>query len=184
MQVPEPLSPRYRNRVLEVSCRNRSHSGKHEPEFHSLKPDLSPPRCPPVEINQRRRFTIQGLTRVFASGRRDLNPRPPAPKAGALPSCATSRCLSELHFCGDPTARAFELTNSPSMGTITAASVGDLESLIPPTGRLLRTADKAPKTTVANVTGIRHGKPPSVPLAGCRRATGRSPDPRSFLTTR
>ena len=25
------------------------------------------------------------------SGRRDLNPRPPAPKAGALPSCATSR---------------------------------------------------------------------------------------------
>ena len=26
------------------------------------------------------------------SGRRDLNPRPPAPKAGALPSCATSRC--------------------------------------------------------------------------------------------
>ena len=25
------------------------------------------------------------------SGRRDLNPRPPAPKAGALPNCATSR---------------------------------------------------------------------------------------------
>ena len=25
------------------------------------------------------------------SGRRDLNPRPPAPKAGALPGCATSR---------------------------------------------------------------------------------------------
>lgn len=25
------------------------------------------------------------------SGRRDLNPRPPAPQAGALPSCATSR---------------------------------------------------------------------------------------------
>ena len=32
------------------------------------------------------------LTRVFVSGRGDLNPRPPAPKAGALPSCATSRC--------------------------------------------------------------------------------------------
>lgn len=28
---------------------------------------------------------------VARSGRRDLNPRPPAPKAGALPNCATSR---------------------------------------------------------------------------------------------
>ena len=27
------------------------------------------------------------------SGRRDLNPRPPAPKAGALPDCATPRFL-------------------------------------------------------------------------------------------
>ncbi len=27
-----------------------------------------------------------------SSGRQDLNLRPPAPKAGALPSCATSRC--------------------------------------------------------------------------------------------
>ena len=27
------------------------------------------------------------------SERRDLNPRPPAPEAGALPSCATSRGL-------------------------------------------------------------------------------------------
>ena len=25
------------------------------------------------------------------SGRRDLNPRPPAPEAGTLPDCATSR---------------------------------------------------------------------------------------------
>ncbi len=31
------------------------------------------------------------LTRAFVSGREDLNFRPPAPKAGALPSCATSR---------------------------------------------------------------------------------------------
>ena len=29
--------------------------------------------------------------RESRSGRRDLNPRPPAPKAGALPNCATSR---------------------------------------------------------------------------------------------
>ena len=27
------------------------------------------------------------------SGRRDLNPRPPPPQGGALPSCATARCL-------------------------------------------------------------------------------------------
>ncbi len=30
--------------------------------------------------------------RCVWSGRRDLNSRPPAPKAGALPGCATSRC--------------------------------------------------------------------------------------------
>jgi hypothetical protein len=28
-QVPGPVSPRSRSRVLEVSCRYRSHSGKH-----------------------------------------------------------------------------------------------------------------------------------------------------------
>jgi hypothetical protein len=33
-QVPEPVSPRYRNRVREVSSRYRSHGVKHEPEFH------------------------------------------------------------------------------------------------------------------------------------------------------
>ncbi len=34
------------------------------------------------------------------SGRRDLNPRPPAPKAGALPSCATSRLEDVLSLAG------------------------------------------------------------------------------------
>jgi hypothetical protein len=34
-QVPEPLSPRYRSRIRKVSTRSRSHSGKHEPEFHT-----------------------------------------------------------------------------------------------------------------------------------------------------
>src|SRR5690554_3257633 len=32
----------------------------------------------------------------FWSGRRDSNSRPPAPKAGALPSCATPRHLGDL----------------------------------------------------------------------------------------
>jgi hypothetical protein len=31
------------------------------------------------------------------SGRGDLNARPPAPKAGALPGCATPRQLRSLH---------------------------------------------------------------------------------------
>jgi len=34
VQVPELLSPRYRNRVLEVSCRYRNHGVRHEPGFH------------------------------------------------------------------------------------------------------------------------------------------------------
>ena len=29
----------------------------------------------------------------YLSGRRDLNPRPPRPERGALPSCATTRKL-------------------------------------------------------------------------------------------
>ena len=42
--------------------------------------------------------------RESRSGRRDLNPRPPAPKAGALPNCATSRRLGPL-TCGDSSLR-------------------------------------------------------------------------------
>ena len=67
----------------------------------------SRPRHPPAETAldppaRRRRthlalghvaLTRRGPTaqRAVRSGRRDLNPRPPAPKAGALPGCATSR---------------------------------------------------------------------------------------------
>ncbi len=35
-QVPEPLSPRYRTRVLEVSTSYRSHGVKDEPESHNI----------------------------------------------------------------------------------------------------------------------------------------------------
>ena len=45
------------------------------------------------------------------SGRQDLNLRHPAPKAGALPNCATSRIPS--HKTGYRIARPFEYTRSP-----------------------------------------------------------------------
>src|SRR5437762_9091028 len=38
---------------------------------------------------------LKKLRKMFWSGRRDLNSGPPAPKAGALPGCATPR--HELH---------------------------------------------------------------------------------------
>src|SRR3954470_22808407 len=39
----------------------------------------------------RRRVVSESRDDAERSGWRDLNPRPPAPKAGALPSCATPR---------------------------------------------------------------------------------------------
>ncbi len=43
-----------------------------------------------------------GLTCGFVSGRRDLNPGPPAPKAGALPSCATPRAQIVRAWAPEP----------------------------------------------------------------------------------
>ena len=34
----------------------------------------------------------------YLSGRRDLNPRPPRPERGALPSCATTRNLAVYEY--------------------------------------------------------------------------------------
>ena len=48
---------------------------------------------------------IRQFTEVGWSGRRDLNPRPPAPKAGALPGCATPR-LVHYHRNGRSAARS------------------------------------------------------------------------------
>ena len=36
--------------------------------------------------------------RVGKSGRRDLNPGPPAPEAGALPGCATPRLIDAIQI--------------------------------------------------------------------------------------
>src|SRR5664280_899402 len=75
-----------------TSPRGSSSRGRSRPRTSSLPsvcrsaPETSgrSPRAPPTP-----------------SGRRDLNPRPPAPKAGALPSCATSRYLCSRHLRPD-----------------------------------------------------------------------------------
>ena len=41
----------------------------------------------------RRTPSLDGAGQTTTSGRPDLNRGPPAPKAGALPSCATPRCF-------------------------------------------------------------------------------------------
>ncbi len=41
-------------------------------------------------------YTRETVSRGFRSGREDLNLRPPAPKAGALPDCATPRRYASL----------------------------------------------------------------------------------------
>jgi hypothetical protein len=44
--------------------------------------------------------------RAIPSGRRDSNPGPPAPKAGALPDCATPRCTSQQLRLSPPPRQA------------------------------------------------------------------------------
>ena len=57
----------------------------------TCNPRLRRPMLYPVELRARRRFDLGRATRRDWSGRRDLNPRPSAPKADALPGCATPR---------------------------------------------------------------------------------------------
>jgi hypothetical protein len=52
-QVPEPLSPRYRNRVLKVSSRYRSHSVKYEPDSHICARDTFDHKRDSAELNRR-----------------------------------------------------------------------------------------------------------------------------------
>ena len=53
--------------------------------------------------------------RFIWSGQRDLNPRPPAPKAGALPDCAMPRGSLSLLF--NSLSRKFSWESMPSPGT-------------------------------------------------------------------
>ena len=49
-------------------------------------------------VSYQRKVKVQFLNpENIWSGREDLNLRPPAPKAGALPSCATPRHKEQLH---------------------------------------------------------------------------------------
>ena len=58
------------------------------------------------------------------SGRRDLNPRPPAPKAGALPSCATSRVVNGI-CCGTNYIPIVIRYYSSAVSTLPVASSSD-----------------------------------------------------------
>src|ERR1700722_11966817 len=54
-------------------------------------------RIPQMEVEVNGAFNMLKKTReMFWSGRRDLNSGPPAPKAGALPGCATPRHCETL----------------------------------------------------------------------------------------
>ncbi len=58
-------------------------------------PRLCVPRCVPRRKIHKKRARQNDISPCYYwSGREDLNLRPPAPKAGALPDCATPR-----HFC-------------------------------------------------------------------------------------
>ena len=65
-------------------------------EFYETKRltqiDLLSARIPQMGVGVNGAFNKLKKTReMFWSGRRDLNSGPPAPKAGALPGCATPR---------------------------------------------------------------------------------------------
>jgi hypothetical protein len=69
-QVPEPLSPRYRNRVPKMSTRSRSHSVKYEPGSHTLLSD-------PVAVNLAVTDSDQASSEASASLLPALLPAPP-----------------------------------------------------------------------------------------------------------
>src|SRR5438874_7868819 len=75
--------------------------------------------------------TLLASTRIW-SGRRDLNSRPPAPKAGALPGCATSRppeCRASFGIARGAVNRA-PLVLHPAREGFTSATIGKRPSVI------------------------------------------------------
>ena len=72
--------------------------------------------------------------RPYQSGREDLNLRPPAPKAGALPCCATPRTISNntRRFAPQPRialrATTREITRERKSAATTSAEAPDRES--------------------------------------------------------
>src|SRR6185437_11587338 len=59
----------------------------------SAEPTRKRIQRPIKNLHRTPKFRERGLAQVIWSGREDLNLRPPAPKAGALPGCATPRLL-------------------------------------------------------------------------------------------
>ena len=72
-------NPAGRRRILDALCLN----------IRLDDVNLVPTYTYPFEL------IAEGRQNGFNSGRQDLNLRPPAPKAGALPDCATPRTMSE-----------------------------------------------------------------------------------------
>jgi hypothetical protein len=81
---------------------------------HLLRTDGAPGRARTCDPRLRRpvlypaelRAHVSSASRLRWSGRRDSNPRPSAPKADALPDCATPRQHSATEpLCARPTAR-------------------------------------------------------------------------------
>lgn len=82
--------------ALQFQTRNPAPGGwkpnKQVLEFRYWVPGFLAPNFQCVEVRCR---DMKTTGRKFWSGRLDLNQRPPAPKAGALPGCATPRQLHD-----------------------------------------------------------------------------------------
>ncbi len=109
-----PRSPRAR-RIFRYDCARGSVGSLYSTKSRSLTRGSDcedPPRKP-----------VGGPAGEKWSGREDLNLRHPAPKAGALPGCATPRCISVANRAGNIVAgpRARQLRARPERSRISGA---------------------------------------------------------------
>ncbi len=87
--------------------------GNRTPDLRLRRPTLYPTELRAHTAGDRRvkRSAVPAIPCCQRSGRRDSDPRPPAPKAGALPGCATPRTLEEAR--GRPFPRTPVCSLSP-----------------------------------------------------------------------
>ena len=88
----------------------------------------------------------------MASGRRDSNPRPPAPKAGALPDCATPRLQILSDTLAQPVKTTIDEVGKNKVKLTVEVPRADLEKVLSQTYRRLASQVKVP--------GFRPGKAP------------------------